>query len=319
MSDIGFDLKLLEVFVAIVESGGMTAAAQRLGMTQSSVSQGLANLEQSLRVQLMDRSHRPPLLTPLGRQFYDQSAQLLARARQVSLEFRRKEQTPLKHVRIALVDSLATSVGRELLDVVKLRTAQWSLTTGQSHAHAEALLSRKVDIIISDDAIASHPELYRRRLIREPFVLVMPKGEGSALPVSLQQLSTRSDFIRYSNGTVIGRSIEKQLNAWNINPPQRMQLDNSFAILSMVKAGAGWAITTPLCLLQAGLLSGEVDCMPMQEGQFFRELTLVAQASELGSLPEQLASDTISILKTRYLPILQGSAPWLASGITLGE
>ncbi|MCB6182885.1 LysR family transcriptional regulator [Leeia sp. TBRC 13508] len=319
MSEIGFDLKLLEIFISIVECGGMTAAAQKLGLTQSSVSQGLANLEQNLRIQLMDRSHRPPLLTPLGRQFYEQSAQLLNRARQVSLEFRRKEQTPLKHVRIALVDSLATSVGRELLEVVKQRTAHWSLTTGQSHSHADALLSRKVDIIISDDAIANHPELYRRQLIREPFVLVLPKGTNSAPPHTLQQLSTSLDFIRYSQGTVIGRNIEQQLQAWGINPPHRLQLDNSFAILSMVKAGVGWAITTPLCLLQAGLLSGEVECLPIKEGNFYRELTLVAQAKELGSLPEQLASDTVNILKNRYLPILQNSAPWLASGIQLGN
>jgi len=87
---IGFDLKALEVFVAIVETGSMTASGQRLGMTQSSVSQIVANLEQSLHVQLLDRSQRPVMVTPLGRQFYDQARRLLDGARQVSREFRRK-------------------------------------------------------------------------------------------------------------------------------------------------------------------------------------------------------------------------------------
>jgi DNA-binding transcriptional LysR family regulator len=59
----------LEVFAAIVEAGGMTAAGQRLGMTQSSVSQSIANLEVQLHVQLLDRSQRSPMLTPLGRKF----------------------------------------------------------------------------------------------------------------------------------------------------------------------------------------------------------------------------------------------------------
>lgn len=316
MSNIGFDLKSLEVFVAIVEAGGMTAAGQRLGMTQSSVSQSLANLEQSLRVQLLDRSQRPPMLTPLGRQFYERADQLLDTARQVSLDFRRKEQTTLKHVRIALVDSLATSVGRELLAVVKQRAAHWSLVTGQSHQHADALLARKVDIIVSDDAVANHPELYRRCIIREPFVLAVPKGFAGPT-TNLKTLAASGDFIRYSHGTVIGRSIEHQLQQWGINPPLRLQLDNSYAILSMVKSGVGWTLTTPLCLFQAGLLSDEVECLPVPEGEFYRELTLVARAGELGSLPAQLADDTVQVLRQRYLPVLQNRAPWLANAVKL--
>jgi DNA-binding transcriptional LysR family regulator len=317
MSAIAFDLKSLEVFVAIVEAGGMTAAGQRLGMTQSAVSQSVANLEQQLRVQLLDRSQRPPMLTPIGRQFYTRATGLLDSARQVSLDFRRQERTLLKHVRIAMVDSLATSVGRELIDVVRGRTAHWSLVTGRSHEHAEALLARKFDIVISDDAVANHPELYRRRILREPFVLVVPKGFQGPTD-SLKALSGAADFIRYSQGTVIGSVIERQLSAWNINPPLRVQLDNSFAVLSLVMAGAGWSITTPLCLLQAGVLDGEAECLKIAEGDFHRELTLVARADELGSLPVQLADDTIQVLKSRCLPQLQARAPWLANSIELG-
>lgn len=317
-SDIGFDLKALEVFVAIVETGGMTSAGQRLGMTQSSVSQSLANLEQSLHVQLLDRSQRPPMLTPLGRQFFERAGRLLDGARQVSLEFRRQDRTLLKQVRIALVDSLVTSVGKELIDAVKQRTAQWSLVTGQSHRHAEALLARKVDILISDDPVATHAELYRRSIIREPFVLVLPP-EFSGPKNSLRLLASSADFIRYSHGTVIGRSIESQLRHWGINPPLRLQLDNSFAILAAVQAGIGWTLTTPLCLLETGLKSGAVQILPVPEGEFHRELTLIAHQDELDHLPRQLADDIVAVLRSRYLPIIDAHAPWLLSSIKLGD
>lgn len=317
-SGIGFDLKALEVFVAIVETGGMTAAGQRLGMTQSSVSQSLANLEQSMHVQLLDRSQRPPMLTPLGRHFYERAGRLLDGARQVSLEFRRKDRTLLKQVRIALVDSLVTSVGKELVDAVKQRTAQWSLVTGQSHRHAEALLTHKVDILISDDPVANHPELYRWPIIREPFVLVLPRDFAEPKG-SLRLLTSSADFIRYSSGTVIGRTIEHQLQRWGINPPLRLQLDNSFAILAAVQAGIGWTITTPLCLLETGLKSGAVQILPVPEGEFYRELTLVAHHDELGHLPRQLADDIVAVLKSRYLPIIDECAPWLLSSIKLGD
>jgi DNA-binding transcriptional LysR family regulator len=316
--DIGFDLKALEVFVAIVEAGGMTAAGQRLGLTQSSVSQSLAHLEQSLRVQLLDRSQRPSVLTPMGRHFYERASQLLNSARHISQEFRRKDTVLLKQVRIALVDSLVTSVGKELVDAVKQRTAQWSLLTGQSHRHAAALLAHKVDILMSDDPVANHPELYRRALIREPFVLVLPR-EFSEPKSSLRVLAASADFIRYNNGTVIGRTIEHQLQHWGINPPLRLQLDNSSAIVSAVRAGLGWSITTPLCMLESGLTSGNVQILPVPGGEFFRELTLIAHQNELGQLPRQLADDTIAVLKSRYIPLIEQHAPWLLSSIGLGD
>ncbi|NQD37817.1 LysR family transcriptional regulator [Permianibacter sp. IMCC34836] len=314
---LGFDLKALEVFAAIVETGGMTAAGQRLGITQSSVSQTLAALEQSLKVQLLDRSLRPPVLTPLGREFYARASLLLAQAQAVSREFRQPQATPLALVRIALVDSLATSIGVDLINAVKFRAAHWSMITGQSHRHAELLRNREADIIMSDDSPAAHVDWYQLRLLREPFVLVLPRQFNGPLN-SLKQLAGALDFVRYSQGTVIGQRIEAQLQSWNIRPPLRLQLDNSYAIFSLVKAGAGFAITTPLCLLQSGLGGNDVQFFPIPEGEFYRELTLTARQHELGSLPRELAEDSVALLRQRMLPALQEHMPWLLPSLRLG-
>lgn len=313
---IGFDLKALEVFVAIVETGSMTASGQRLGLTQSSVSQIVANLEQSLHVQLLDRSQRPVMVTPLGRQFYDQARRLLDGARQISREFHRKDRTLLKQVRIAIVDSLVTSVGKELLDAVKQRTAQWSLITGQWHA--EALLARKVDILISDDPVAQHSDLYRYPIVHEPFVLILPPGcqpPGD----SLRSLMSSMDFIAYGEGSVIESMTSNQFRQWGINPTVRVQLDNNFSVISAVEAGIGWAITTPLCILQAGRHKRPIQILPLPDGDFCREVTLIAYRNELGNLPRQLAEDTIRLLHARYLPLLRETAPWVLAQIALGE
>jgi DNA-binding transcriptional LysR family regulator len=298
---ISFDLKALEVFVLVVESGGMTAAGQRLSITQSSVSQTLSNLEQTLNLQLLDRSQRPPMLTPVGRQFYNRACTLLDDARHLSQEFRKPLGEPLKHIRIALVDSMATSIGADLLTAIRQRTANWSMVTGQSHQHADALLSRRVDIIISDDVVLKNPLLFRQRILREPFVLVLPGDFKGPVP-SLRNLLVRGDFIRYSNTTVIGRSIETQLE---------------------VMANAGWTITTPLCLLQSGLtpdnkFSQAFRLFPIPGEEFFRELTMVARQDDLGLLPQQLAQDSVELLKNRFLPIIEANAPWLLPSIVLG-
>src|SRR3546814_10973483 len=58
-----FDLRSLRVFVMVAEAGGMTSAARQLGLTQSSVSQIVGNLEEALGSALFDRSVRPLALT----------------------------------------------------------------------------------------------------------------------------------------------------------------------------------------------------------------------------------------------------------------
>lgn len=54
------DLRALEAFVAVCETGSMTAAAKRLQVSQSAVSQSVAALEREQGTDLFDRDSRPP-------------------------------------------------------------------------------------------------------------------------------------------------------------------------------------------------------------------------------------------------------------------
>lgn len=58
---------LLHVLIVIYEEGGISAAANRLNITQSAVSQNLKKLEEQLESQLIIRNTKPLELTPIGR------------------------------------------------------------------------------------------------------------------------------------------------------------------------------------------------------------------------------------------------------------
>src|SRR6186713_2668829 len=60
------DLNALKVFLAVSTCGNMTAAAKRLGLTQSAVSQSIRQLEDNLGSVLLDRAQRPLRLTAAG-------------------------------------------------------------------------------------------------------------------------------------------------------------------------------------------------------------------------------------------------------------
>jgi len=68
----------LRAFVAVVETGSFTAAADRLGIAKSATSRRMASLESRLGVQLLQRTTRRLNLTDTGRSFYERSSRILA-------------------------------------------------------------------------------------------------------------------------------------------------------------------------------------------------------------------------------------------------
>src|SRR4051812_172845 len=61
----------LRAFSAVVETGGFSAAARRLGETQSAVSKAVGALEKRLGVLLFNRSTRRVTLTDQGQRYYE--------------------------------------------------------------------------------------------------------------------------------------------------------------------------------------------------------------------------------------------------------
>lgn len=68
----------MEVFVRVVETGGLSSAARALKLTPSAVSKLMSRLETRLGARLLNRSTRQLQLTPEGEAFFTRSVQVLA-------------------------------------------------------------------------------------------------------------------------------------------------------------------------------------------------------------------------------------------------
>lgn len=94
-----FDLYKLRIFVTAAENGSLSAAAERLFMSQPAVSQHIHELEAVLGTPLLTRSHRGVSLTEAGQVFYRYAQRLLtlaAEASQAVAAFTNGEQPTLK-------------------------------------------------------------------------------------------------------------------------------------------------------------------------------------------------------------------------------
>lgn len=72
------DPRLLRTFIAIIEAGGFTRAAERLHMTQSTLSQQLARLEEAVGQTLVDRDARPVRPSAAGERLLGYARRIMA-------------------------------------------------------------------------------------------------------------------------------------------------------------------------------------------------------------------------------------------------
>jgi DNA-binding transcriptional LysR family regulator len=91
----------IEAFIRVVETGSITAAADRLQTAKSSVSETVRALEERLGVRLLDRSTRKVRPTEAGRAFYLRCIRLLVDEEAARLEAQASQTAPAGRLRIA--------------------------------------------------------------------------------------------------------------------------------------------------------------------------------------------------------------------------
>ena len=79
-------LEEIEIFIRVVEAGGVGKAAEQLNMAKSAVSRRLADLEARLGIKLISRTTRTSNLTDAGRLYYEKSLRWLEALEEMNQE-----------------------------------------------------------------------------------------------------------------------------------------------------------------------------------------------------------------------------------------
>src|SRR5258706_10135771 len=109
------DLNRLALFVRVVDTGSFTGAAAALGMRKSSVSRGVARLEEELGVRLLHRTTRKLTLTDAGRSYVERVRESIEGVDEATAAVRELGHEPQGLVRVTAVPEFAQ---RGLADLV---------------------------------------------------------------------------------------------------------------------------------------------------------------------------------------------------------
>lgn len=162
--DAMFDPRLLRSFIAIVDARSFTLAAQRLHMTQSTISQQLARLEETVGQALVDRAARPLQPTPAGERLLGYARRILALQQEAASAL--ADPAGTVSIRMGIPEDLFSSAMAQVFRqfAQRHREIHLDVTAGLSRDLTERYRAGEFDIVIakepmpSPDCRASFPE-----------------------------------------------------------------------------------------------------------------------------------------------------------------
>jgi LysR family transcriptional regulator for bpeEF and oprC len=103
-------LQAMEVFTRVVETGGITRAADSLRLPKATAATLIQKLEATLGVRLLNRTTRHVSVTPDGAAYYERCIAILAEVRETEESLAKQHATPRGRIRVDVPTLMARSV-----------------------------------------------------------------------------------------------------------------------------------------------------------------------------------------------------------------
>lgn len=168
-------LRQMEYFSAVAEAGSLRRAAQRLGVTQPTLTVQLRALEETLGVTLFERTRSATLLTPVGRSLLPEAHALLAQWRNIVESAHLFSDHSHSTYRLGVPQTLGPYLLPSLLPTLHERFNRLRLHVREEVPDQllKGLEEGRFDLVIGPIASVSEP-IVREALFREPLFLASP-------------------------------------------------------------------------------------------------------------------------------------------------
>lgn len=251
----------LKTFLAVVDSGSVSEAADLLFVSPPAVSAALASLQSELGVALLARVGRGVAITPAGAVFAPYARGVLRIADEGVAAAREALDPETGRVRLAAVTTAGEHVLPRFLASFRARHphAEVSLEVGNRERLWQLLADRDVDL-----AIGGRPPGGNRFVTRatRPNVLVLvaaPRaGTNGVREVSLEELSRQVLLLR-EPGSGTRRTTEELFDELGISPATTLTLGSNGALRESVQVGLG------ITLISRDAVARELDEGALEE------------------------------------------------------
>ncbi|MFA5239449.1 MAG: LysR family transcriptional regulator [Phycisphaerae bacterium] len=269
-------IETLKIFCDLVELESFSKTAAKHLLSQSAVSQQLAQLELAHKVQLLDRKKRPLELTAAGELFYTACKDIIGRYERLKSELNTLQKPSAGRINVAAIYSIGMHT---LPDYVK----KFMVKYPDVNVHIEYLSSARIyELVLAGEADVGLVAVPRRDkrlevydLDEEPLVLVCspkhPLAGESQIDIHKTQFER---FIAFEKDTPTRKWIDGILQRYNIAVRPVMEFDNVETIKRAIEINAGISILPENTIVQE-VSSRTIKAIPISNEKFMRPTGII--------------------------------------------
>jgi DNA-binding transcriptional LysR family regulator len=266
------ELHQLRYFVTTVREGTFTRAAERLYITQPSLSEQIRKLEAELGSRLFERLGRALALTSAGEAFLPHAERVLYEVEQARLRIQEVRGLRRGRLLIGVLPSVAARLLPEILAEFRHRYPGVEVALREENVDADV-----EDMVHRGDADLAIVRLPKRRadleerfLLREPMLLMVPPGHRLANRRSVAMAELANElFVTMKAGYGLQELLDVVCAEAGFEPRIVVETAQLGTVVGLVLAGVGITVVPRMAASAEGRL------IPVSDPYAYRELGVV--------------------------------------------
>lgn len=270
------DIRHLRLITTLHEAGTATAAAARLGVTQSAVSHQLREIEARLNAPVCVRAGRRLILTPAGVRLLETARVVMAELARTAQDVRRLADGHAGTLRVSAECHTGYHWLPPVLRTFRTRYPAVDVEIEVQHTArpVEALLQGSLDLALVTEPVRDK-RLRVRRLADDEHVAIVSRSH----PWTKQAFITPAelageDLLLYSASPAESFTVRRILAPAGVRPARIRFVQLTEAIVEMVKGGLGVSVL-PAWAVRAALKRGDIRAVRITRAGIQREWSAV--------------------------------------------
>lgn len=237
------ELHQLKYFLAVVDEGAFTSAAEACGITQPTLSQQIGKLEMELGLPLFHRLGRRVELTEAGQSLVPRADEILSSVREVPAIVRAASTEIGGRLCVGTVPTFAQFMLPKIIKTYLIENPQVDLIIHESNRTTlvNDTIRGRFDIVVLSRAIKD-THLHVEQLIREDFVLILPRDHRLADRKRIRMADLSNErFVLLDQAAGLPNLIQEFCREHGFDPSIACRTSQLATVQAMVSAGLGIA------------------------------------------------------------------------------
>lgn len=259
----------------VVSEGSMTAAAEKLYLTQPAVSQQIRNLEDEVNAELLVREVRRVKPTLQGQLLYDYAKRILQLTQQAEVAMQAMSTELVGDIRLGTLNSLGLYLLSPIIGLFLKHNSKlnFKLNYGSTPQLMDDLKHDEIDMAILPEPTTEEQQTFfsdfGSKFILSDEMWLVGSGKDATLPqtISLSEFTVRP--IVYFTDKYMGfqEQVDNKLSAEGLQFHPVFQSDNVGTLKRVIESGLGWGFL-PSHAIQKQVRAGRLTRILVEDIKF---------------------------------------------------